>query len=110
MKSKITIEVDFENNNLPVLRIMQCDSDDVRDKLLSSFLQSLQHTSRWARIEYDRQMTYQNAVDESTHRWFIRPITPQEIEAEIKLMQAALDHYNSTPKEKLEIKTEFGHV
>ena len=93
MKSKITIEVDFENNNLPVLRILQSDSDDVRDKLVSSFLQSLGHTSRWARMDYDGVHNLSPSslnLQEESHRWFIRPITPQEIEAEIKLMQAVL--------------------
>lgn len=90
MKSKITVEVDFNNNNLPVLRILQSDSDDVRDKLVSSFLQSLGHTSRWAVIAYDGEVGVSYPGSDQTHRWFIRPITPQEIESEISLMQAVL--------------------
>lgn len=90
MKSKITVEVDFNNNNLPVLRILQSDSDDVRDKLVSSLLQSLGHTSRWAVIAYDGEVGVSYPGSDQTHRWFIRPITPQEIESEISLMQAVL--------------------
>lgn len=90
MKSKITVEVDFNKNNLPVLRILQSDSDDVRDKLVSSFLQSLGHTSRWARMDYDGESGISYPGSDQTHRWFIRPITPHEIESEISLMQSVL--------------------
>jgi hypothetical protein len=40
MKSRITIEVDFENGNKPVIQILKQNSDDVRDNLIQSFLHS----------------------------------------------------------------------
>ena len=40
MKSRITIEVDFENGNKPVIQILKQNSDDVRDNLIQSFLES----------------------------------------------------------------------
>jgi hypothetical protein len=42
MKSRITIEVDFDNGNQPVIQILHYpDSTDVRDKLLKKFLEDL---------------------------------------------------------------------
>lgn len=94
MKSRITIEVNFDEQNLPVIQIIQQSSDDVRDKLVRSFLQSLQHTSRWCRIEYLGNYGVWNEGDDRTmneaHRWHIRPITTVQIPEEIKLMQAVL--------------------
>lgn len=87
MKSRITIEVDFNGNNLPVIQVLSQSSDDVRDKLIQSFLQSLQHTSRWCRIDYKSS---QEAQSQDIHRWFICPVTPAELEQEIKLMQACI--------------------
>jgi len=94
MKSRITIEVNFDENNLPVIQILSQNSDDVRDKLIQSFLQSLQHTSRWCKILYIgnfgvADMIKNNPVAE-VHKWHIVPITPKEITEEIKLMQATL--------------------
>lgn len=89
MKSRITIEVDFENNNLPVIHIISRPSDDVRDKLVSQFLQSLSHTSRWATITFDSE------VGEGGCRWKISPITPDNIKGEIKIMQAVLEQLQS---------------
>lgn len=96
MLSRITIEVDFENGNMPVIQIMQQHSDDVRDALLASFLQSLGHTSRWATLEY------QNHIDDKNgfrHRWLIRPVKLDQLEAESKLMAALV---KSTSENELE--------
>ena len=93
MKSRISIEVDFENNNLPVIQILRQDSTDVRDRLVSAFLQSLQHTSRWCKITFvgstDRM------PDGSCDQWKISPITPKDIESEIQLMQAEFQRLQS---------------
>lgn len=40
MKSKITLELDFEDKE-PFISILQVDSDDVRDKLVKHFLDCL---------------------------------------------------------------------
>lgn len=86
MKSRITIEVDFENGNIPVIQIIQKDSDDVRDNLIRSFLQSLQHTSRWVKILYDGHYM-QHGEMENIHKWILRPIVPKELGEEIELMK-----------------------
>lgn len=51
MKSRITIEVDFDNGNQPVIEILQCTSDDVRDKLVQSFTQQFGGSS-WCNIRW----------------------------------------------------------
>jgi|SRR6186713_584311 len=88
MLSRITIEVDFENGNMPIIQIMQMDSDDVRDKLVAVFLQSFGHTSGWGTIEF------KNHVDDKDgyrHRWIIRPITLRQLaEVERPLMDATI--------------------
>ena len=91
MYSRITIEIDFDKGNLPVIAISQQSSDDVRDKVLSQFLQSLQHTSRWLRIEYKGEGGASQLTAPYYHKWQLTPITPQELENEIKLMQAVVD-------------------
>lgn len=90
MKSRITIEVNFDEGNLPVIQILSQHSDDVRDKLISSFLQSLAHTSRWCKIVYMGNYSVYGTKEAElnpVHRWHIVPIRPDEIREEIKLME-----------------------
>lgn len=87
MKSRISIEVDFDNNNLPVIQILQTPSLDVRDNLVQAFLQSLQHTSRWARFVYKGHQKV-DANEPPVHRWNIETIKPNELREEISLMEA----------------------
>jgi hypothetical protein len=91
MKSRITIEVDFDNSNLPVIQILSQNSDDVRDGLIKSFLQSLQHSSRWCRIVYCGPASTFEESTVNKERWRIEPIKPDEIQGEIKLMTALLN-------------------
>lgn len=96
MLSRITIEVDFENGNMPVIQVMHQHSDDVRDALLASFLQSLGHTGRWATLEY------QNLIDDKNglrHRWLIRPIKVDQLQNESKLMAALAKTTNENDPE-----------
>lgn len=80
MTSRITIEVDFENNNEPVIQILQpVDSDDVRDKLLKHFLQSL-HGSSWLNIQW------QDRHREGEARILIRPIPIDKLGEQSKIM------------------------
>lgn len=89
MQSRITIEVDFENGNRPVIQILSAASDDVRDNLISSFLQSLQHTSRWATFEYKGPYE-KSSGDGVKHRWFIKPVAPAELTEELKLIESTI--------------------
>ncbi len=92
MKSRITIEVDFENANEPVIQILQNSSDDVRDSLISQFLQGREHLSRWLKIQFkgnrsDGEIFHNFGTNNVYH---ISIVKPKDIEEEIKLMQAAL--------------------
>ena len=85
MKSRITIEVNYDQNRQPMLQIIQEDSQDVRDGLVADFLQSLGHTSRWLKIEF-------KLWDEQNQKrwWTISPITMEQLPDEMKLMTALL--------------------
>lgn len=87
MKSRISIEVDFDNNNSPVIQILSQDSDDVRDRLIKSFLQS---TSRWCIINYIGEANTFEDLSINKTKWQIIPVTPKQLECEIKLMQACV--------------------
>lgn len=89
MLSRITVEVDFENNNRPVIQVHERDSDDVRDRLISAVFEKLGHHSRWFRVEF-KHNTVQDGEPGSI--WHLVPISPAEYEEEIKLMLA---HKNS---------------
>lgn len=82
MKSKITIETDFDNGQ-PYIKVQECaDSDDVRDKLISFFRHRLKATSRWCRIEYP--------FNDGNQWWYIQPILPEQLPEEIELMKEVL--------------------
>lgn len=99
MDSRITIEVDFENNNLPVIQIVSKDSEDVRDKLIKSFLQSLRHCSRWTTIQFvGNNLSYKPDGGADSWTWKITPVTPDQLVEEIKLMQAEVERLQNVSK------------
>jgi len=71
MKSKITIEMDFENNT-PVLQVNYQQSDDVRDKLIGEFFNKLGHVSEYFILS---KVFY---IQDSA-RYTIAPITPKDM-------------------------------
>lgn len=85
MQSKITIEVDFENGNEPIIQIIYRSSDDVRDKLIKSFLERLQHTSSWAKIFCDHTSLYDD-TNNKFQRWRISAMPISDLEKEAKIM------------------------
>lgn len=96
MKSRITIEVDFENGNEPVIQILSRNSDDIRDNLIKSFYQRLQGSS-WCKIVFkqdvpDEYMATTNGFVDGFKRIFIYPIPEQllKMEGEIMLEQGRL--------------------
>lgn len=94
MKSRITIEVDFDNGNAPIIKIIQQQSSDVRDALLCQFVQSLKHTSRWLRIEYKGNNPVSSESEKSDlsyqHQYHIIPLTPDDFHEELPIIQSAL--------------------
>ncbi len=98
MKSRITIEVDFENANEPVIQILQNSSDDVRDNLIKQFLEGKGHLSRWLKIQFQGNRTDGGAAYTDVNKiYHISVIKPKDIPEEIKLMEAVLKEpaYNS---------------
>lgn len=86
MKSRITIEVDFDNGNQPVIQILQClNSSDVRDRLIKNFTEQLGGSS-WCQIKW------RDGLEEFS-RIVISPISPTELKehAEIMLEQHRLN-------------------
>lgn len=102
MKSRITIEVDFDSGNQPVIQIIQKESDDVRDKLLKSFLESLGGTSSWCRVFWTHDMFQ----PERYSRIFITPVKPDKLGEQAAIMQEQHilnEKFNATnPKINLE--------
>lgn len=94
MLSRITIEVNFDEGNLPIIQVMNQQSDDVRDKLVTNFLQSLGHTSRWCRLLYIGNFSGNEHAP--VNKWHIVPITPKDLKEEIALMQTVYDTWNDT--------------
>jgi len=83
MKSRITIEVDFNNNNLPVIQILKADSDDVRDKLVSYFTEQLGGSS-WCQIKWVNN--HKDKDDKDINIIHISPITPNQLKDQSKIM------------------------
>ena len=81
MKSRITIEVDFNNRNKPIIQIVSRHSDDIRDNLIKAFYQSLQGSS-WCRVRFEQHYDNPKNPEENFHRILITPIQFDEIGSE----------------------------
>jgi hypothetical protein len=86
MKSRITVEVDFDRKNEPVIQILFRKSDDVRDNLLQSFLQSLQGQSNWLRIDLMQYCDDPLDRERDFKRYYLSPVTPEKMEQNGKYM------------------------
>lgn len=91
MKSRITVEIDYSNNNQSVIQIISRNSDDVRDGLIKAFYQKLQGSS-WCKIQFvqdvpdETMATVGDGFIEGFKRIFITPIPESELAAEAKIM------------------------
>lgn len=107
MKSRITIEVDFDNGNEPVIQILSRNSDDIRDRLIKSFYQKL-HGISWCKIKFVQDIPDETSPTPSGgfieglqgfKRIFITPISESQLkeQAEIMLEQyKIIEQYNNT--------------
>lgn len=97
MKSRITIEVDFDNGNQPIIEILQCYSDDVRDKLVQSFTQQFGGSS-WCNIKWVGEYKAEEADSPLFSRIRISPIQPSKLKEQsaIMLEQAELNEKFTT--------------
>lgn len=86
MKSRITIEVDFNNGNLPIIQILKASSDDVRDKLISAFTEQLGGSS-WCQIKWEGGCLPIDPKDNQTFsRIVISPISSSMLKEHSKVM------------------------
>lgn len=90
MKSRITVEVDYDNNNQPVIQILSRNSDDVRDGLIKAFYQKL-GSSSWCKIEFkqdiqDSTMVTEGGFFEGFKRILITPIQEKDLKKEAEIM------------------------
>ena len=100
MKSRITIEVDFDNDNEPVIQILHdADTEDVRDALIRNFLHKFEGISKWLKLEYS------NRIREGQARILIRPITRSELQDEAnEMLEAYKDGLKLEQKIKEQLK------
>jgi hypothetical protein len=96
MKSRITIEVDFDNGNEPVIQILSRNSDDVRDNLIRSFYQKL-GSSSWCRIVFRQDEINPVYPELDFKRIFITPIPQEDLKKEAEIM---LEQFNMDEKWK----------
>lgn len=85
MKSKITIEVDYENGNQPVIQIISKHSDDLRDNLIKAFYQALGGSS-WCKIEFRQDEMDPEQPERNIKRIFITPIPDRDLKKEADIM------------------------
>jgi hypothetical protein len=92
MKSRITIEVDFDNGNQPIIQILKTNSDDVRDKLVQSFTEQV-GCSSWLQIKWVGGCTSAEPNSPMFERIHISPIKPENLkeQGEIMIKQAELN-------------------
>lgn len=84
MKSRITIGIDFDNGNQPVIQVISEHSEDVRDELVRAFQGTFGYNSSWCRVKYFPS-------DGARQMFIITPIKPKELEQEAKEMQFIYD-------------------
>lgn len=82
MTSRITVEIDYQKNGQPYIRIIEDgNSDDLRDKAISQFRQVFKHQSLWCKVEFgDFQL-------DGKLQWHISPLAPQDLVTEIEEMK-----------------------
>ncbi len=97
MQSKITIEIDFSDNNTPFIQISESPSSDVRDQLICSFLQSLGYESTWCKI------VPSSFNDGYPKKYSIKAIKSQQFEEEAKIMAEQARVHNANEEK-------FGHL
>jgi hypothetical protein len=97
MQSKITIEIDFENGNEPVIQIIYRQSDDIRDKLIRAFIERLGGNS-WCKIYCQQTIGHDEPEERRFQRWKISPIGYSQLkeDGEAMLEQYRLERLRYT--------------
>lgn len=77
MDSRISAAIDFNNGNKTCINIVQRESEDVRDGIVSSFLQSFATEDRYAKIVYVGENEYEK-------HYRIVPLDKEEIKKALR--------------------------
>jgi hypothetical protein len=85
MKSRITVEVDFDNGNNPVIQIFSQSSTDVRDNLIRAFYQKL-GSSSWCKIYFKHHYFDHEQPENDFKRIIIEPIPESDLRKEAEIM------------------------
>lgn len=103
MKSRITIDVDFDNQ--PILRIEYCESEDVRDKLVKRFLETFAGDSCYALFNYmNSEGRMDSESDTRTTVAHVRPIKPENLKSEGENMIRMHEEFNELNKSLTEAR------
>lgn len=101
MRSKLSIEVDFENGNRPVIQVLYKSSDDVRDNLVKAFLQELGGSSNWCFIK--RTVDYipigSTEYDSAFTKHIISIVRPEELKEHQTKMIENIEWMENVTKE-----------
>lgn len=89
MKSRVTIDVDIDNQ--PIIKIEYKHSDDVRDKLVKTFLQTFQGNSCWATLYFLNNVS--DVPSEANSTAVLRPVPPFKLPEESLTMKRAADDH-----------------
>lgn len=95
------IRFDLSESNNPIIKIIYTHSDDVRDKIVKRFYESLGNASEWCRIEFINQIGSNNDIA------IISPISPQELSTQQDIMWRADQAERGWPDGKVESGIEY---
>lgn len=102
MDSRISIKGDFVENT-PYIDVVYNPSEDSRDEMVKAFAEKLEHTSGWAHLMWQWEVSAKSA---NSFNFRIYPIPPHKLEHHINQMQETLrvwkEHCNqSIPTETI---------
>lgn len=90
MKSKITIEIDDDNQ--PIIKINYVESEDVRDSLVKRFLDTFGSEVCWAKFNYiNYSLPNKKAI--------LRPISAYDLPEEAKTMTLSANEHLKIQKQ-----------
>lgn len=82
MLSRITVEIDYNNNGRPYFRVVEnTNSDDLRDKAVTQFRRTFQHNSLWCKVDFGQLQM------DGTIQWNVHPIPPEELTEQAECMR-----------------------
>lgn len=95
MKSRISIDFDFDNNN-PIIKIDYIHSDDLRDKHVKMFLEKFGSVSSWAQMRFLQDSPYGG----TSRTAVLSPITHEGLIGHAALMKEVVEKnpYSSHPQ------------